>query len=61
LPPASVERWLVDAGRMGDLLAPRVRAHGLALLGPDALLRLSRASSRPGVRRGAEHWLSRLT
>ncbi|MCA9652990.1 MAG: hypothetical protein H6712_18655 [Myxococcales bacterium] len=61
LPPAAVERWLAEAGRMGDLLAPRVRDQGLALLGPDALLRLSRSSSRPPVRRAAAQWLARLT
>jgi len=60
LSPACVERWLVDAGRMGDLLASRIRGDGLALLGPDALLRLSKASSRPQVRDAAEHWLARL-
>ncbi len=60
LPRPTVERWLAEAGRMGDLLAGRVHREGLALLGPDALLRLSRASSRESVRRGAEHWLGRL-
>lgn len=60
LPRPVVERWLVEAGRMGDQLAPRVRGDGLALLGPDALLRLSKASSRASVRRAAERWLTRL-
>lgn len=61
LSPATVERWLAETGRVGDLLSPRVRDDGLALLGPDALLRLSQASSRVAVRSAAEHWLSRLT
>lgn len=61
LPRATVERWLAEAGRMGDLLAPRLRSDGLALLGPDALLRLSRTTTRPTVRHAAEHWLARLT
>jgi hypothetical protein len=60
LPRPAVERWLQQAGRMGDLLAGRVRGEGLALLGPDALLRLSKASTREPVRRAAEHWLARL-
>jgi hypothetical protein len=54
LPRPVVERWLQQPGRMGDLLAPRVRDEGLALLGPDALLRLSKASSREVVRRANE-------
>lgn len=61
LPRPEVERWLAEAGRMGDRLASRVRAEGLALLGPDALLRLSKASSRASVRQAAEHWLARLS
>lgn len=61
VPRPAVERWLLEAGRMGDLLAPRVRSEGLALLGPDALLRLSKASCRDTVRRAAEQWLVRLT
>lgn len=60
LPSPTIERWLAQAGRMGDLLAPRVRGEGLALLGPDALLRLSKASSREAVRRAAELWLARV-
>lgn len=60
LSPTSVEQWLTDPGRMGDLLADRVRGDGLALLGPDALLRLSKASSRNLVRQSASHWLARL-
>jgi len=60
LPRPIVERWLQQHGRMGDLLAPRVRSEGLALLGPDALLRLSKGSSREVVRRAADHWLARL-
>jgi hypothetical protein len=60
LPRPAVEGWLRQAGRMGDLLAPRVRGEGLALLGPDALLRLSKGSSREAVRRAAEQWLTRL-
>lgn len=60
VPRAAVERWLAEPGRMGDLLAGRVRSDGLALVGPDALLRLSQASSREGVRRAAEQWLARL-
>lgn len=60
LPRPAVERWLQQGGRMGDLLAPRVRGEGLALLGPDALLRLSKASTRPLVRRAAELWLARV-
>lgn len=60
LPRPAVERWLQQTGRIGDLLASRVRSEGLALLGPDALLRLSKASSREGVRRAADQWLARL-
>jgi hypothetical protein len=60
LPRPAVERWLRQPGRMGDILTPRLRTEGLALLGPDALLRLSKASSREPVRRAAEHWLTRL-
>jgi hypothetical protein len=53
-------RGLQHGGRLGDLLAPRVRGEGLAMLGPDALLRLSKASSRETVRRAADQWLARL-
>lgn len=60
LPRPLVERWLAERGRMGDLLATRVRADGVALLGPDALLRLSKGSCRPQVCRDAAHWLTRL-
>ncbi|MCA9706772.1 MAG: hypothetical protein KDK70_13050 [Myxococcales bacterium] len=60
LPGPVVERSLADEGRMGDLLAPRVQSDGLALLGPDALLRLSKASCRAAVRQAAERWLTRL-
>lgn len=60
LPRPVVERSLTEAGRLGDLLASRIHGEGLALLGPDALLRLSRASSREPVRRAADHWLARL-
>lgn len=60
VPRAAVERWLLEPGRMGDLLAPRLRSEGLALLGPDALLRLSKSSSREAVRRASEQWLTRL-
>lgn len=60
VPRPVVERWLLEPGRMGDLLASRVRGDGLALLGPDALLRLSKASCRETVRRAAEQWLTRL-
>ncbi|MCX4246849.1 hypothetical protein [Paraliomyxa miuraensis] len=60
VPRAIVERWLTEPGRMGDLLATRVRSEGLALVGPDALLRLSKASSRDAVRRAAEQWMTRL-
>ncbi|MEM9455661.1 MAG: hypothetical protein AAGF11_15875 [Myxococcota bacterium] len=60
LPRPAVEQWLIEAGGMGDRLASRVRDDGLALLGPDALLRLSQASSREPVRRAAQHWLARL-
>jgi delta 1-pyrroline-5-carboxylate dehydrogenase len=41
--------------------APRVRGEGLSLLGPDALLRLSKSSSREAVRQAADQWLARVT
>lgn len=61
LPRPLVERWLTEAGPLGDRLATRVRRDGLALLGPDALLRLSKGSSRPPVRRDAAQWTARLS
>ncbi len=60
VPRATVERWLAEDGPMGDQLAARVRSEGMALLGPDALLRLAKTSTRSEVRRAAEHWVSRL-
>ena len=55
-----LRRWLGHGGFvLGALLV--LAFVGLALLGPDALLRLSRSSSRPPVRRAAAQWLARLT
>jgi hypothetical protein len=57
LPPATLEHWLDIEGPCGDLLAARVDAEGLALLGLPALERLGRTSTRPNVREAAARWL----
>ena len=59
LPPAQLLSWLESDRRIGDLLEPRLRAEGLAMLGPDALMRLSR-TGLPRVREAARIWSHRL-
>jgi hypothetical protein len=59
LPPKSLLRWLETDARIGDLLGPRLDAEGLAMLGPDALLRLSRTGHGP-VKSAAKAWSHRL-
>jgi hypothetical protein len=61
LPVASLERWLSAPGPCGDRLEPRVAEEGLALLGPEVLTRLARASSRATVRAAAAAWDHRVT
>lgn len=52
-------QWLETDARIATLLAPRIRREGLALIGPQALVRLGR-SSQIAVRGPARAWSLRL-
>lgn len=60
LPRAALEAWLAGDGPCADLLAPRLRDEGLALLCPEALRRLSHSATRATVRVHAQRWLDRI-
>lgn len=59
LPPRALLHWLETDARISGLLVPRLRAEGLAMLGPDALLRLTR-TGHPKVKPAARAWSHRL-
>jgi hypothetical protein len=59
LSPKVLVQWLESDARVSAALAPRLRAEGLAMLGPDALLRLSR-TGHPTVRDAARAWSHRI-
>lgn len=58
--PEVVGRWAAGDGRMARMLAERVDAEGLALLGPEGLTALARRARDPEVRASAERWRARL-
>jgi hypothetical protein len=59
LPQRALVHWLETDDEISAIVAPRLRAEGLAMLGPDALLRLSR-TGHPRVKDAAKTWSHRL-
>lgn len=60
LPVHLLRQWLETDDRVAELLGPRLRPEGLALLGPEALVRLSRTGRSAQVRQAARLWAQRL-
>lgn len=60
LAPHVLVQWLETDAEIAAVLGPRLREEGLAMLGPDRLLRLSR-TGQPAVRKAARAWSHRLT
>jgi hypothetical protein len=59
LPPHVLVQWLETDREIAALLGPRLRDEGLAMLGPDRVLRLSR-TGQPAVREAARAWAHRI-
>jgi hypothetical protein len=57
---AVLERWLGGTGPLVDAVAPRLEREGLALLGPEGLLRLAHKAVDARVKAIAERWRDRL-
>ncbi len=57
---AVLERWAGGEGELALALAPRLEREGLALLGPEALARLSHTAAQPRVKAIAGRWHARL-
>lgn len=57
---AVLERWIGGEGALALALAPRLEREGLALLGPEALARLSHTAAQPRVKSIAGRWHARL-
>lgn len=57
---AVLERWVGGEGALALALAPRLEREGLALLGPEALARLSHTAVQPRVKSIAARWHARL-
>ena len=55
-----LERWVAGEGALALALAPRLEREGLALLGPEALARLSHTAAHPRVKAIAGRWHARL-
>jgi hypothetical protein len=60
LPRSVLQHWLETDERVAGLVGPRLRAEGLALLGPDALVRLGRTGCTHEIRDTARKWVQRL-
>lgn len=60
IPQQQLQRWLESDDRIAVLLAPRLRPEGLAMLGPEAMVRLSRTGRTDAVREAARVWAGRL-
>lgn len=60
LDAAVLERWAGDEGELALALAPRLEREALALLGPEALARLSHTAAQPRVKAIAGRWHARL-
>lgn len=59
LPASTLLHWLESDAALADLLRDKVQQQGLALLGPERLVRLSRTGD-PCVREAAKTWARRL-
>jgi hypothetical protein len=57
---AVLERWAGGEGALALALAPRLEREGLALLGPEALARLSHGAAQARVKGIAARWHARL-
>ncbi len=55
-----LERWLCETGLLAKAIEPRLAREGLALLGPEGLLRLAHRAKEPSVRAQADRWRERL-
>jgi hypothetical protein len=55
-----LERWVAGEGALALALAPRLEREGLALLGPEALARLSHTAAHARVKNIAARWHDRL-
>ncbi|NVB40847.1 hypothetical protein G6O69_23615 [Pseudenhygromyxa sp. WMMC2535] len=53
--------WAASDGRLAEAVAPRLRREGLAMLGPESLLRLAHTARNPDIRNLAQMWRDRLT
>ena len=60
LAPHVLVQWLETDAEIAAVLGPRLREEGLAMLGPDRILRLSR-TGQPAAREAARAWSHRLT
>lgn len=60
LPPNIVMTWLETDEKIARLTAPRLGPEGLALLGPEALMRLAHTGCESS-RSKARHWANRLS
>jgi hypothetical protein len=60
LDAAVLERWVGGEGELALALVPRLEREGLALLGPEALARLSHTAAQPRVKAIAGRWHARL-
>jgi hypothetical protein len=60
LAPHVLVQWLETDPDIARVLGPRLREEGLAMLGPDRVVRLSR-TGQPSVREAARAWAQRLS
>ena len=60
LDAAVLERWAGGEGQLALALVPRLEREALALLGPEALARLSHTAAQPRVKAIAGRWHARL-
>lgn len=60
LPPDVLAHWLETDERIADAVGPRLSSEGLALLGPETLVRLSRTGRTHQIRDAARRWTQRV-
>lgn len=58
--PTVIERWASGEGPLADAVAPRLEREGLALLGPEGLVRLAHKAADRRIKAIAETWRERL-